>query len=80
MPDWDHQVAQHRPRLTEGEIVKRSCTDKQRYPTEGVAIMRARAFLYRNSVGRTRLWTYPCTHCSGWHLTKRLSGHTLVEV
>jgi hypothetical protein len=81
---WQHQVAMHKKpstRPTQEEIVKRSCTDKIRYASEKMAIMRGRVFLLRpRRQDRTKvLWTYPCEHCAGWHLTKRLSGYTRVE-
>ena len=78
---WDHQVAQHKPRpkLTPEQIVARGCTSKQRYSTETMAIMGAKARQYRHP-NNPRMWTYPCEFCGGWHLTKRLSGHTCVEI
>ena len=65
--------------MTPEQIRQRSCTDKVRYPTEIMAIMKAKVLLSRRAKA-SRLWTYACEHCAGWHLTKRLSSGTCVEV
>lgn len=80
---WQHQLAIHKrkapsTRPTPDEVVKRSCTDKKRYATEIMAIMKAKALIFRARHGKV-LWTYACAHCGGWHLTKRLSDGTRVE-
>lgn len=64
---------------TPEEIRKRSCSDKVRHPSEMLARMSAKRYMWKSHGQRERMWTYPCEYCAGWHLTKRMSGHGCVE-
>jgi hypothetical protein len=53
-----------------GKKAQRMCTEKVRHPDDYVARIIAQELLAAGLTATTRLFTYRCALCRGWHLTK----------
>ncbi len=59
------------PARSEDVSMERSCLSKTRYPDEATASASALHLLETGKVEQTiTFYTYRCTNCRGWHLTK----------
>ena len=56
--------------MTEDERIQ-MCQRKQRFSDELTANAGAMISLERHDQGYSKLWTYKCPVCKGWHLTKK---------
>ncbi|WGM45264.1 hypothetical protein KOAAANKH_00125 [Brevundimonas sp. NIBR10] len=65
LPDWATQLQ----RIYAGG--RDRCIGKVRYTSEQAARGNGQGFLRKTEAPVSRLWPYACTHCRGWHLTKR---------
>lgn len=59
------------PQMSDAELRHwaRSCLSKCRYGTPERATAKAESL---TRARRVKLYTYHCTYCGGWHLTRRL--------
>lgn len=53
----------------EARRARHECESKRRYPDE-ITAMAGAAYCLEERPGVKRLWTYQCSRCHGWHLTR----------